>query len=299
MVSSYSESDLEYYTARYDTSDSQRPATATTTSSTVVSQGSGDCSIFGSPMNNKDEFAPEDTGAGGTLRPVTSKHEVVSGVRWNRVHPALNFLQNAAYEAQQSHCDRRLVRSLYINALGYLLDAAPKDLTSEESARIRRNLPDKVKFTLPTAEMAPHAAGFPNQQSSARYQHGRSYLHRLLSSGIIWLFIILQFLMPYIKLLLRKLYQFERSHHITERTIAATANAADSLTKGGFTLGSCTLSLREGQLGTTVSNLAAWWIESVAGGIYEGVGEGMMIMGLIRPNSELERVSMQFSRGDY
>lgn len=47
-------------------------------------------------------------------------------------------------------------------------------------------------------------------------------------------------------------------------------------------LGSAILSLNEGKVGAAVSNLGAWWVEGIAGGIYEGVGEGMVLLGIIR-----------------
>ncbi|RHZ59829.1 hypothetical protein CDV55_100425 [Aspergillus turcosus] len=228
-----------------------------------------------------------------------AKYEVESGLRWNRVVPALNLLRNAGYEAQQSACDGRFVRSLYINALGYLLDALPADLTDEESMTIHHNLPARIKATLAAPAPAQPGAGagaavtMVNQGAGTRYPAERSYLHRLLASSIVQFFLIVQFLLPYVKILLHQVYRYERSHRITERLVTATLDAADSLGKGSVSLGSTVLRLNEGKVGTAFTNLAAWWVEGVAGGIYEGVGEGMMILGLIRPNSEWERMPIQ------
>lgn len=270
-------------------SDAQRP---TSSSSTSTSQESD---LFTERMmNNNDVFIPNGVSDRGVVDPTKSKYEAASGLRWGRVVPALGFLQNACYEAQQPTCDGRLVRSMYISALGYLLDAIPKDLTPEESDRIRRNLPVKIKASIPTTvDLAPCATCGPNQQANVNIPR-RSYLHRLLASAILQLFIVLHFLMPYIKIMIRKIYQYERSHHITERTIAATASAADSLTKSGLNVGFDILSMREGQMGIAASNLLAWWIEGIAGGICEGVGEGMTVLGIVRPNQELERASGKF-----
>ncbi|PLB48914.1 hypothetical protein P170DRAFT_464496 [Aspergillus steynii IBT 23096] len=283
LSSSSSESDLESVF-----SDTPRP---TTSSSTCTGQ---EPDLFAEcMMDNNDAFISEEIVDRGIAHPAKSKYEAISGLRWNRVVPALGFLQNACYEAQQPTCDGRLVRSMYINALGYLLDAIPKDITSEESAKIRLNLPVKIRASMPaTADLAPCATCGSNQRTNTRQIH-RSYLHRLLAASILQLFIILHFLMPYIKIMIRKIYQFERSHHITERTIAATASAADSLTKNGLHLGFDILSMRDGQAGITVSNLLTWWVEGIAGGICEGVGEGMTILGVIRPNQELERTPVQ------
>jgi hypothetical protein len=45
----------------------------------------------------------------------------------------------------------------------------------------------------------------------------------------------------------------------------------------------------KGRVGAAASSFAAWWIESVASGIYDGVGEGMVMLGVIHPNVELWR----------
>jgi hypothetical protein len=176
---------------------------------------------------------------------------------------------------------------LYINALSYLLEALPVDLTFEETARIRQSLPDSISTSRPSP------AGFVNQPVNARYPTERSYLHRLLASSIVQFFLLLQFLMPYLKIVLHRVYQYERSHRVTERVVSATLDAADNLGKSGLNLGSTVLSLHDGKVGVAVSNLAAWWVEGVAGGIYEGIGEGMTILGFIRPSSGVGGTTMQ------
>lgn len=115
----------------------------------------------------------------------------------------------------------------------------------------------------------------------------RSYLHKVLASVILQVFILLRFLLPYVKLLLRQVYEYERTHRITERVLTATLDAADGLGKGSVNIGASVCRLNEGRVGAALSNLAAWWMEGVAGGIYEGVGEGMVHLGIIGQEVEL------------
>ncbi|RHZ43966.1 uncharacterized protein CDV56_102716 [Aspergillus thermomutatus] len=272
-----------------------RPATA---GSSVCPESCDSSSSASSSSGKTLEALDLDDGRDGDAMDrgsMLAKYEVESGLRWNRVVPALNLLRNAGYEAQQSTCDGRFVRSLYINALGYLLDALPADLTDEESMIIHHNLPAGIKATLatPAAAQPGAAVTMVDQCAGTRYPTERSYLHRLLASSIVQFFLIVQFLLPYVRIWLHQMYQYERSHRITERLVTATLDAADSLGKGSVSLGSTVLRLNEGKVGTAFTNLAAWWVEGVAGGIYEGIGEGMMILGLIRPNSEWERMPMQ------
>lgn len=205
---------------------------------------------------------------------------------------ALNLLRNALYEAQQPRSDSHLVRSLYINALLYLLEALPEDLTCEEYTFIQKRLPEKARSSTLSASAA---ASKTMRDPRDRYRYSRStspkgpaepsYLHRILATSIIHCFLVIQFLLPYVKLLLQHIYQYERTHRITERVATVTLDTANSLGKGGINIGSAVLSLSEGRVGAAISSFAAWWIEGVTGGICEGIGEGMVILGVVRPEA--------------
>ena len=45
-------------------------------------------------------------------------------------------------------------------------------------------------------------------------------------------------------------------------------------------MGSAILDMNEGKVAAVVSDLAAWWVEGIAGGLYEGIGEGMALLGV-------------------
>jgi hypothetical protein len=258
-----------------------------------------------------------DSGSRGSDSPAEemgspTKYEAESGLRWNRVVPgeftlrcsgdsyvhctavadvieAFNLLRNAGYEAQQPHADGRLARSLYVNALVYLLDALPPDLTGEETSMLQHHIPEPVKATLTTYPQPPRYLNGNLKLSP----HPRSYLHKVLASTIVQLFILLGFILPYAKLLLRQLYEYERTHRITERILATTLDAADGLGKSSVNIGAAVCKLNEGRVGAALSNLAAWWVEGLAGGIYEGVGEGMMYLGIMGQEVKLDRYPMQ------
>ncbi|KAL2858151.1 hypothetical protein BJX68DRAFT_161366 [Aspergillus pseudodeflectus] len=209
----------------------------------------------------------------------TTDYEVNSGLRWNCVNSALSRLRLAGYEAQRSHCERSLVRSLYLDAVSYLLSGLPEDLTDEEASKIRNSVPEKVKpLTMP-----PHPRGFPPP--------ARSYLHRLLASSIIYFCLLLQFLMPFIKEVIYHFYQHERSLRLIERATSLTLYILEQVSRGGVNLGATVLNMYDGKISDTASSATSWWVEGVAGGIYEGLEEGIMILGFTTPNSKLERPS--------
>lgn len=177
----------------------------------------------------------------------------------------------------------------------YLLDALPSDLTPDETTMLQHRLPEPVIDAV-TASSQPQIAHLDGIAQSRGIQPPRSYLHRLLASSIVQIFLIIRFLLPYFRLFLRQVYEYERSHRITERLVTNTLDAADGLGRSSVNISSAVCKLNEGRVGAAVGNLASWWIEGVAGGIYEGVGEGMMQMGFLKPGLEFDRLALPIER---
>ncbi|GKZ85429.1 hypothetical protein AnigIFM56816_011202 [Aspergillus niger] len=289
---------LEYVASMPDLSSGptfQRPSTASSASNGLESCFS---SVAEKSQELSDISSIRSSRSSDVFSPMAPKYEAESGLRWNRIAPALNLLQNACHEAQQRQCDSRLARMLYVDALGYLLDGLPDDMSSQETVTIRDNLPAGVKGTLAAPSVTdPSAAGLHSLLAEENSLPERSYLHRLLSSTIVYFFIMLQFLMPYVKILVCHLYQYERSHRITERAVTKVLVAADNFGKRGMVIGAAVLNYNEGRVSANLMDLAAWWVTSIAGGIYEGFAEGMTIMGVTRSHVELGKAFVQASRG--
>ncbi|RAL16749.1 uncharacterized protein BO97DRAFT_402398 [Aspergillus homomorphus CBS 101889] len=299
MPSSSSFPELECYKTLPDPAGDlyPRPATADSPSNERDSCGS---SVSGkSPDMSETTTVFDESRFGDAFGVPPSRYEAESGLRWNRVIPALSLLRNAGYEAQQPRCDGRLARSLYINAVGYLLDALPAELTHDEIATIRQNLPTSIQpSTLVPLDASQPATG-PMRPDTMNLDTNcpctaskRSFLHRLLAFVIIQLFVLVRYLIPYLKLLLAWVYQYERSHRVTERVIATTLDTVDSWGKRSMSLGSTVLGLYDGRVRSTMMNVTDWWVEGIAGGIYEGIGEGMTVLGIISPHTNLERSSL-------
>ncbi|KAF7716083.1 Uncharacterized protein PECH_006557 [Penicillium ucsense] len=244
------------------------------------------------PSTASDDLTSFDSQSRGSISPPVEEvgcpdnYETESGLRWNRVAPAFNLLRNAGYEAQRPQADGRLVRSLYVSAVMYLLDALPSDLTPDETVMLRHRLPESLRDTVTSSpnSQQPQAQTTPGVEVD---RLPRSYLHRLLASMIVQCFIFIRFVLPYLQLFLHKAYEYERSHRLTERFIASTLDVAEGLGRSSASIGSAVLKLNEGKLGIAVGNFASWWIEGIAGGVYDGVGEGMMQAGLVKTGLEL------------
>ncbi len=58
----------------------------------------------------------------------------------------------------------------------------------------------------------------------------------------------------------------------------------DTIGKRGMHVTGAIYGMGDGKVGQVISETATWLIEGVAGGIHEGIGEGLVIMGSRRPS---------------
>lgn len=162
-----------------------------------------------------------------------------------------------------------LARQLYIHSLTYLLRALPEDLTAEEEVSVRGALPMAL---LSHTEPPPRPASEP------------SLLHRTLASTIVQLFILLQFVLPYLKYLLTAAYRYEREHKIAEKVLRQGVDAVDMLGRQSVQFTAAIYEIGEGRVGQVIGDGVKWVVDGVTGGIHEGVGEGMVR--LVGPREE-------------
>ena len=158
-------------------------------------------------------------------------------------------------------------------------------MSTEEQLSIRGALPPGVVEPL-RLDMNPayntHTISPPSDQPSL--------LHRTLASSIVQLFILFQFVLPYLKYLLSAAYQYDREHKISEKLFSQGIETVDSLGKTGMSFTTAIYGMGDGKFGQMITQTAAWFLEGVTGGIHEGVGEGMVIIGAAPRRSQgLER----------
>jgi hypothetical protein len=112
----------------------------------------------------------------------------------------------------------------------------------------------------------------------------------MLASTIVQIFILLQFLLPYLQYLLSAAYQYEREHKILEKVLSQSLETMDTIGKRSLTITGAIYGMGDGKVGQVITDLSIWVIEGVTGGIHEGVGEGMVVIGARRPSpSGMER----------
>lgn len=185
----------------------------------------------------------------------------------------LDLLGSAVIEAQYpDKGNQAFARQLYIHALGYLLQGLPQNLSQAEAKTLQASIPPSLQSDDRTRDAS----------ASNRTNAGPpppSLLHRLLASGIVQLFIFFSFIVPYIKICLRSAYKYERSHRVSERVFAAGVDMVDKVGQRSLGIAGTVMQVGNGKVGNLMAGTCAWWIEGISGGIHDGVGEGMAIMG--------------------
>jgi len=207
--------------------------------------------------------------------------EVKSGIGWKFAHQGFNLLTIAADESStithnSSLGNAPLARQLYLHAITYLLQALPSDLTTEEKLSVRSSLPVGVVQPLLLTDSHLYTS-----QTRTNTSGPPSLLHRTLASSIVQLFIIFQFVLPYLKHMLGAAYQYDRTHKISERALSQGVVTVNGLTKAGFSISGIVYGINDGRMGRKITETAAWVLEGVTGGIHEGVGEGLFVVGAV------------------
>lgn len=105
-------------------------------------------------------------------------------------------------------------------------------------------------------------------------------LHRVVSTVVFHFFMILSFLWPYLQVIVRNAYQYEQDHHVSKRFASQTWSTANAIGKRTVSTANMVCTWNDGQVGETLESLVTWWIQGVAGGLCEGMGEGMEALGV-------------------
>jgi hypothetical protein len=120
-----------------------------------------------------------------------------------------------------------------------------------------------------------------------------SFLHRGLATFIVQMFILFQFLLPYINIFAAAAYKYERQNRISERMFASSMNTMDGMMKSTVRLGNSVCQMNDGKVGQSLNDLICWWVRGVTGGIHQGIGEGLVVLGVERPYRQEEDVKQR------
>lgn len=182
---------------------------------------------------------------------------------------------------------RSLSRQLYVHGLTYLLRGLPTNMSPEEKISVWAAVPRDVLDLSQVHSTSKEAVRAAEQRLAE--QNGEeppSFLHRALATFIVQLFILFQFLVPYINIFVAAAYKYERQHRISERVFASSVNTMDGMVKSMVRLGNSLCQMNDGKVGQALNDLICWWIRGITGGVHCGVQEGLVVLGIERPRKQ-------------
>jgi len=57
----------------------------------------------------------------------------------------------------------------------------------------------------------------------------------------------------------------------------------DGMMKSTVRIGNSVCQMNDGKVGQAFNDFIVWWVKGVTGGIHQGVGEGLVVLGVERP----------------
>jgi hypothetical protein len=188
---------------------------------------------------------------------------------------------------RRSRDSTSLGRQLYVHGLTYLLRGLPTNMTPEEKISIWSAVPlDVLDLSQVNTRSKSIIRAEERRLAEQNGEEAPSVLHRALATSIVQTFLLFQFLLPYINILAAAAYKYERQNRISERLFASSMNTMDGMMKSTVRIGNSLCQMNDGKVGQALNDLICWWVKGVTGGIHQGLGEGLIVLGVERPNRQ-------------
>ncbi|KAF2196517.1 hypothetical protein GQ43DRAFT_383111 [Delitschia confertaspora ATCC 74209] len=224
----------------------------------------------------------------GPLQPASalSARETESGINWKYANRGRNLLFLSYQESgmiahEEGDGSPLLTRQLYIHGISYLLRGLPTNLTPEESLSIQAAMPKSIQDLQNSLNAHDRVPSITHtSRSNEPPTQSPSLLHRATAKTVFYIFILLNFLLPYLKLFIGYAYQYEREHKITQRVLSKSVETANDLGQKGIRLSQTVCQMNNGKVGQAINDIALWWLRGLTGGIQQGISEGVRVLGL-------------------
>lgn len=237
--------------------DPSAELTASTTSSSTPS----------STASSQTAVAPLDF---ALARPI---HETSTGVEWDTAVTALLLLSKACTRAQHPDAKPENTRALIVDANKWLLRSLPEQLDSQELEEIEQVLP--IGLDNPDRAMYRQT----RRKSRASRSDRRPWLRRCIAFVILQTSFLVALVIPYLTALISSCYGVERRNHITERLLTGGIDFTNVVGESGMEVKDALVRLSRGRMVSALVQTAGGIIESVIGGISDGAGDGVSIVG--------------------
>ncbi|KAI1300884.1 hypothetical protein F5Y03DRAFT_396850 [Xylaria venustula] len=190
-----------------------------------------------------------------------------AGVRWRYAEQG-RAIHHLAYMNRE---DPSFLRKSYIDGVAYMLLALPPDLEPHEAATIRMSLPACMQ----EAHNDDHRALGPRRSSP---EGTSSTLQRFVAMMVAILIVVIHMLISYATLLVTLGAHYERKHNISQQIVSRGFVIASTVGRHGVELSGRICAMKDGLVGKAVGSIAIRTIESVASGIQEGIGQGLLMI---------------------
>jgi hypothetical protein len=211
-------------------------------------------------------------------------------VAWRYTREGMEIIHRCANEAAGPSQDPELTRQLYIDGVAYFLRGLPTDLTPEERIRIGVALPPEIM--LHPRPHSPETIGSDTSEDAAvpatptiRLTAVRPIAARIT----VFVVLLLKLLLYYLGLVLRQLYAYDRTYHISDRAIMRSAILLDWAWKWTASLVNKVCSMNGGQIGRFAEELTRCLAEEVSNGLFDGLRE-VLNKDENRARDEIDRV---------
>lgn len=159
-----------------------------------------------------------------------------------------------------------------MDGVTYLLKGLPRDLDACEMKQIQSALPPDLR-SQETLQDHPESDRIMSITSQ------RSFLHRGVQMAVVNFIFFVHLLIPYFMFLLKQVAQVERRYKVSETLVSHGKEVMNVLGKQSISLTEAISHMNDGKVGQSILDVVSWTIAGVTQGIYDGVGEGLMVVG--------------------
>ncbi|KAF2874613.1 hypothetical protein BDV95DRAFT_627232 [Massariosphaeria phaeospora] len=215
--------------------------------------------------------------------------ETQTGINWRYARQGINLLTQAYHEsltiATVNDNSVVLPRQLHLHGTVYLLQSLPADLSPQEVMSLRTALPRSIfhhsnnKTDPSTSAMIQNSSTLPAASKAEVHSRDASILHRTIATIVFEIFVLTQFLLPYIKLFIGHVSRIEREHKVTHRLVNMGITTVDGLGRRSLQLSQTVCQMNDGKVGRAINDLTIWWVRGLTGGIQQGMTDGVVMLG--------------------
>ncbi|KAI1461383.1 hypothetical protein F4805DRAFT_413914 [Annulohypoxylon moriforme] len=192
---------------------------------------------------------------------------VSSGVKWNYAAQGSYLQHSAAHET----IDLAFARKSYIDGVAYMLKALPDDMDDYEASVIRRALPTSFQQVETDRRIEAGPKWLPSDRA-------KTFLHSTVQGFVSSLVLFAYLLLSFLSAVIRTGAHYERQYNISQHIVSSSFVFATAVRKQSGALSEKIGAISDGRLGKLLSDLIAWTIESVAGGVQDGIGQGLLLI---------------------